>query len=116
MWMQFIVCCRGIWRGLTWLQILPKEKLIIGYYINGAALERGSALESLVIDSKKHELIRAAYLFYYASEVALYELPGMKEELKIRLNELINDALVLAKNVYFPVPICISSVAISDYF
>lgn len=57
-----------------------------------------------MIDSKKYKLIRAAYLFYYASEIAFYEFPGMKKELKIRLNELINDALVLAKKVCFLTP------------
>lgn len=63
------------------------------------------ALESSVIHSKKHELIRAAYLFYYASEAAFYEFPGMKGELKTRLNQLINNALVLAKKVYLLAPV-----------
>lgn len=54
-----------------------------------------------MIGSKKHELIRAAYLFYYASEVAFYQFPGARKELKFRLNALINDALILAKKVCF---------------
>lgn len=55
------------------------------------------ALESSVIGNKKHNVIRAAYLFYYATETAF--IAG-KKELKLRLNELIHDALILAKSVY----------------
>jgi glycylpeptide N-tetradecanoyltransferase len=53
-------------------------------------------LESSVIGdmSKKHEKVRAAYLFYYATEIAFVE---REKGLKGRLNELINDALVEAK-------------------
>jgi glycylpeptide N-tetradecanoyltransferase len=54
------------------------------------------SLESSVIGNKKHDTIRAAYLFYYASETAF---TGSKKDLKVRLNELINDALILAKKV-----------------
>ena len=53
-------------------------------------------LESAVIGNPKHQMVRAAYLFYYATEAAF-----QKEEkvLKERLNLLINDALILAKRV-----------------
>lgn len=53
-------------------------------------------LESSVINNQKHNNVRAAYLFYYATETAF-----MKEEkgLKERLNTLINDALIIAKKV-----------------
>lgn len=43
-----------------------------------------------------------AYLFYYASEAGLQE-PLDKSALKKRLNELIHDALVLAKRYKFDV-------------
>lgn len=53
-------------------------------------------LESAVVGSSKYANIRAAYLFYYATESAFE-----KEEkwLKERLNALILDALILAKEV-----------------
>ena len=53
-------------------------------------------LESSVIGNQKHDTVRAAYLFYYATETAFArEEKGLKE----RLNLLINDALILAKKV-----------------
>lgn len=57
-------------------------------------------LESSVIGNKTHSNIRAAYMFYYASETAFTEgEKGLKE----RLNELVNDALILAKRFQFEV-------------
>lgn len=53
-------------------------------------------LESSVIKKEKHDKVRAAYLFYYASETAFNEKErGLKE----RLRSLIGDALVEAKKV-----------------
>ena len=53
-------------------------------------------LESSVIGNQKHEHVRAAYLFYYATETAFAkEEKGLKE----RLTLLITDALILAKKV-----------------
>ena len=57
-------------------------------------------LESSVIGNKTHNNIRAAYMFYYASETAFTEgEKGLKE----RLNGLVNDALILAKRFRFDV-------------
>ena len=56
-------------------------------------------LESSVINNPKHDNVRAAYLFYYASEQAFEE---NEKGLKERLNCLINDALILAKKVRLP--------------
>ena len=53
-------------------------------------------LESSVIGNRKHDTVRAAYLFYYASEKAFVE---EEKGLKERLNALMNDALILAKKV-----------------
>ena len=53
-------------------------------------------LESTVINNTKHGNIRAAYLFYYATETALEK---NEKGLKERLNCLMNDALILAKKV-----------------
>lgn len=55
------------------------------------------ALETSVISSSsKHKKICAAYLSYYATEVTPKE---SKKEMKIRLNALINDALIIANRV-----------------
>jgi len=53
-------------------------------------------LESSVIGNKKHDSIRAAYLFYYATETAFAkEQEGLKERMKL----LMTDAMILAKKV-----------------
>ncbi|KAI4100497.1 MAG: hypothetical protein L6R37_005448 [Teloschistes peruensis] len=57
-------------------------------------------LESSVIKNPKHDTVRAAYLFYYATETAFGE---NEKGLKDRLNGLMNDALVLAKRYNFDV-------------
>lgn len=56
-------------------------------------------LESSVIGNQKHDNVRAAYLFYYASETAFAE---QEKGLKERLTTLMMDALILAKSVRFP--------------
>lgn len=54
------------------------------------------SLESSVIGNPKHKEVRAAYLYYYASETAFNEKEkGFKERLQL----LINDALIEAKKV-----------------
>ncbi|KAB8336856.1 hypothetical protein FH972_021164 [Carpinus fangiana] len=60
-------------------------------------------LESTVIRNAKHDTIRAAYLFYYATEAAFKGDGKNKKVLQARLNELMNDALILAKNEKFDV-------------
>ncbi|EER28458.1 glycylpeptide N-tetradecanoyltransferase [Coccidioides posadasii str. Silveira] len=58
------------------------------------------SLESTVIHSEKHNTIRAAYMYYYASETAF----APKEKgLRERLTLLVNDALILAKKEHFDV-------------
>lgn len=56
-------------------------------------------LESTVLGHEKHNSIRAAYLFYYATETALQTDILDKVLLKKRLNELMHDALIVAKKV-----------------
>lgn len=56
------------------------------------------SLESTAL--KKNTTVRAAYLFYYASETAF---SGSRNDLKVRLNALVNDALILAKKLNFHV-------------
>ncbi|EON97088.1 putative glycylpeptide n-tetradecanoyltransferase protein [Phaeoacremonium minimum UCRPA7] len=60
------------------------------------------SLESTVINNPRHSVIRAAYLYYYATEVGLTE-PVDKKALKTRLNELVHDQLILAKRHRFDV-------------
>lgn len=56
-------------------------------------------LASTIINHDKHKDIRAAYMFYYATETA-FEAHGRDQAaLKKRLNMLVNDALILAKKV-----------------
>lgn len=59
-------------------------------------------LESSVINHPKHNNVRAAYLYYYATEVALVDNPSLAA-LDKRLNELVHDALILAKQNKFDV-------------
>lgn len=53
-------------------------------------------LESTVIDNPKHDAVHAAYLYYYATESAFSD---DKKAFKARLQLLINDALICAKQV-----------------
>ncbi|CAK7566856.1 MAG: glycylpeptide N-tetradecanoyltransferase [Sporothrix epigloea] len=59
-------------------------------------------LDSSVINHPRHNVIRAAYLFYYATETGL-TTPFNKSALKTRLDELMSDALILAKRHRFDV-------------
>ncbi|POS78260.1 hypothetical protein DHEL01_v203344 [Diaporthe helianthi] len=59
-------------------------------------------LESTVINNPRHKVVRVAYLFYYGTEVGL-TAPFDKAATKERLNELIHDALILAKRAKFDV-------------
>jgi glycylpeptide N-tetradecanoyltransferase len=53
-------------------------------------------LESSIIQSQKYDSIRAAYLFYYATDVAL-TAPDDRSALEERLNALMKDAVILAR-------------------
>ncbi|KAK7632279.1 glycylpeptide N-tetradecanoyltransferase-like protein [Phyllosticta citricarpa] len=57
-------------------------------------------LESTIIQDKANRTVRAAYLYYYATETAF---TGDKKELKARLNALMKDCLILAKKAKFDV-------------
>lgn len=61
-------------------------------------------LESSVIGNQKHDNVRAAYLFYYATETAF---EPQEKGLKERINALMNDALILAKTVSMPFQTCV---------
>ena len=78
------------------------EKVIWSYVVEDPSTHKVTdffsfyCLESSVIGNPKHDNVRAAYLFYYATETAFAE---EEKGLKERLNELMNDALILAKGV-----------------
>ncbi|OAT06120.1 glycylpeptide N-tetradecanoyltransferase [Blastomyces gilchristii SLH14081] len=58
------------------------------------------SLESSVLQNSKHKNVRAAYLYYYATEAAFAE---KEKGLKERLLMLMNDVLILAKKERFDV-------------
>ncbi|KAL1961025.1 hypothetical protein VTO42DRAFT_4913 [Malbranchea cinnamomea] len=58
------------------------------------------SIDSSVIHNEKHSNIRAAYLYYYGTEVAF---TGTQKALTERLRSLVGDALVLAKQAKFDV-------------
>lgn len=80
----------------------PEDRVVWAFVVeqDGKITDLASfyCLESTVIGetAKKHEKIRAAYLFYYASEHAFNE--GEKG-LKDRLQGIVGDVLIEAKNV-----------------
>ncbi|KAF1841513.1 glycylpeptide N-tetradecanoyltransferas-like protein [Cucurbitaria berberidis CBS 394.84] len=86
----------------------PKEQVVWSYVVEDPETKKITDyfsfynLESTVIGHKKHSTIKAAYLFYYATEVA-FEKKGDEKELKTRLNALMKDALILAKKADFDV-------------
>ena len=81
----------------------PEERVVWAYVVDG---EDGKVtdvvsfycLESSVINHDKHDKVKAAYLFYYASDTAFAD---KEKGLKERLQSLVGDALVEAKKVSF---------------
>jgi glycylpeptide N-tetradecanoyltransferase len=86
--------------------ICPHEKVVWSYVVEHPETKKITdmfsfySLPSSVINNPKHTTLNAAYMFYYAIEISddLNELQKEKF-IKKRLNELMADALVLAKNV-----------------
>ena len=80
------------------------EKVVYSYVVEtgGKVTDFFSfyTLDSTVIGNKKHDTIRAAYLFYYATETVFQEKDNDLSVLRKRLNELIHDALICAKKVH----------------
>jgi glycylpeptide N-tetradecanoyltransferase len=79
---------------VVWAYVVEDEKGkitdVVSYY----------KLESTIIKktTHNHKTIKAAYLYYYATDVA-FEKKADKDKLKKRLNDLIKDALITAKKV-----------------
>jgi glycylpeptide N-tetradecanoyltransferase len=87
----------------------PKEQVVWSYVVEDPQSKKVTDffsfynLESTVIGNKKHSVIKAAYLFYYATEVAF---ENDQAKLKTRLNALIKDALILSKKVSICTLLC----------
>ncbi|KAF2785811.1 N-myristoyl transferase [Melanomma pulvis-pyrius CBS 109.77] len=84
----------------------PKEQVVWSYVVEDPHSKKITDffsfynLESTVIGHKKHKVVKAAYLFYYATEAAFDKDKTM---LKPRLNALMKDALILSKKADFDV-------------
>jgi len=61
------------------------------------------SLPSSIINHPKHGVLEAAYLFYYATDVAFEERAEEEGRLKRRLQDLIGDALIIADHTKFDV-------------
>ncbi|KAG9258254.1 acyl-CoA N-acyltransferase [Emericellopsis atlantica] len=61
-----------------------------------------NCIESSVINNSKHSVLRVAYLWYYGTEAAM-TTPYDRKAHAARMNELVHDALILAKNLKFDV-------------
>ncbi|KAH8106829.1 N-myristoyl transferase [Cristinia sonorae] len=61
------------------------------------------SLPSTIIGHPKHDVLNAAYLYYYATETALEDGAEEDGRLKKRLEELIGDALIIADQSKFDV-------------
>lgn len=83
-----------------------REQVIFSYVVetDGKITDFFSfyALESSVINNSKHNIIRAAYLYYYATDTGLTS-PVDKDALNKRLNALVRDALIIARQNKFDV-------------
>ncbi|KAH8714806.1 acyl-CoA N-acyltransferase [Phaeosphaeriaceae sp. PMI808] len=84
----------------------PQEQVVWSYVVEDPESKKVTDffsfynLESTVIGNKKHNVVKAAYLFYYATEAA-FEKDDTK--LKTRLNALMKDALILSNKAGFDV-------------
>lgn len=61
------------------------------------------SLPSTIMRSPRHNLLNAAYLFYYGTELAFEDGAEPSGRLKKRIEEIITDALVIADHAKFDV-------------
>ncbi|ORX62820.1 N-myristoyl transferase [Hesseltinella vesiculosa] len=95
--------------------ILPHEKVVWSYVVEDPTTHKITdmvsfySLPSTVIGNPKHSTLNAAYLFYYATDKGLPEQKGgeLDEQAQAtfgnRLNEVMADALVMARKQDFDV-------------
>jgi len=93
----------AVWKGrregqVTWTYVVenPQTKRITDFF-------SFYTLPSSIIANMKHGVLEAAYLFYYATDVAFS--PGAEDDgrLQARLQELVHDALIIADQAKFDV-------------
>lgn len=60
-------------------------------------------MPSTIVSNPRHDVLEAAYLYYYATDVAFIEKADELGLLKRRLTELIGDAVILAEQAKFDV-------------
>jgi glycylpeptide N-tetradecanoyltransferase len=60
-------------------------------------------LPSTIVSNLRHNVLEAAYLYYYATDTAFVEKADEQGLLKRRLTELIGDAVILADQAKFDV-------------
>ncbi|KAI8994741.1 acyl-CoA N-acyltransferase [Pilobolus umbonatus] len=89
--------------------ILPHEKVVWSYVVEDVETKKITdffsfySLPSSVIGNPKHSTLNAAYMFYYGIEIPSQHQTEELAYIKTRLNELIGDALILAKKADFDV-------------
>lgn len=89
---------------LVYKEETAKEQVVWSYVVENPETHKITDffsfynLESTVINHPKHDAVRAAYLYYYATETAFTD---DSKALKQQLLMLMNDALICAKEVRF---------------
>ncbi|KAL0581560.1 glycylpeptide N-tetradecanoyltransferase [Marasmius crinis-equi] len=83
---------------VTWAYVVenPETKKITDFF-------SFYSLPSTIINNPAHSTLEAAYLYYYATDVALTPRAEEQGTLKQRLQDLIGDALIVARNANFDV-------------
>lgn len=61
------------------------------------------SLPSTIMNHEKHNILNAAYLYYYATETAFEQGAEESGRLKRRLEELVGDTLIIAEKAGFDV-------------
>ncbi|KAI8877033.1 N-myristoyl transferase [Backusella circina FSU 941] len=89
--------------------ILPHKNVVWSYVVEDPETHKITdffsfySLPSSVINNPKHSTLNAAYMFYYGLETPAEHKADDSAYIKKRLNDLIADALVLAKKADFDV-------------
>jgi glycylpeptide N-tetradecanoyltransferase len=85
--------------------ILPHKSVVWSYVVEDPETHKITdffsfySLPSSVINNPKHNTLNAAYMFYYGMDTPAEHKADDSAYIKKRLNELVADALVLAKKV-----------------
>jgi glycylpeptide N-tetradecanoyltransferase len=92
-WLLHQVGAKSESERVVWTYVVEDEGKITDF-VSFYRLESSILKQSM----HKHKVIRAAYLYYYATEAAF---ENDQAKLKARLNEIMRDALIMAKKVRF---------------